>query len=43
MASNVQERITALIGVMEPFVTYLNSVVMPDPVDEDSGSEPDSA
>ncbi|KAJ5571401.1 hypothetical protein N7535_005061 [Penicillium sp. DV-2018c] len=27
---DAQERITALIGVMEPFVTYLNSVVMPD-------------
>ncbi|KAF4234561.1 hypothetical protein CNMCM6805_008536 [Aspergillus fumigatiaffinis] len=43
MASNVQERIAAIIGVMEPFVTYLNSVVMPDPVDQDSGSESDSA
>ncbi|KAG2002669.1 hypothetical protein GB937_009633 [Aspergillus fischeri] len=43
LASNVQERIAAVIGVMEPFVTYLNSVVMPDPVDEDSGSESDSA
>ncbi|KAJ5772432.1 hypothetical protein N7520_002961 [Penicillium odoratum] len=30
MAADVQDRIVALIGVMEPFVTYLNSVVMPD-------------
>ncbi|GIK06211.1 hypothetical protein Aspvir_001855 [Aspergillus viridinutans] len=43
MASNVQERIAAIIGVMEPFVTYLNSVVMPDPVDQDTGSDSDSA
>ncbi|GFF56204.1 hypothetical protein IFM61606_05341 [Aspergillus udagawae] len=43
MASNVQERIAAIIGVMEPFVTYLNSVVMPDPVDQDTGSESESA
>ncbi|KAF7182661.1 hypothetical protein CNMCM7691_002322 [Aspergillus felis] len=43
MASNVQERIAAIIGVMEPFVTYLNSVIMPDLVDQDTGSESDSA
>ncbi|KAJ5560413.1 hypothetical protein N7513_002812 [Penicillium frequentans] len=30
MAADAQDRIVALIGVMEPFVTYLNSVVMPD-------------
>ncbi|KAJ5241906.1 Conserved hypothetical protein CHP02453 [Penicillium citrinum] len=30
MATDAQHRIAALIGVMEPFVTYLNSVVMPD-------------
>ncbi|KAJ5731604.1 uncharacterized protein N7483_006112 [Penicillium malachiteum] len=30
MAADVQERIVSLIGVMEPFVTYINSVVMPD-------------
>ncbi|BCR89631.1 DUF2461 domain-containing protein [Aspergillus chevalieri] len=41
MNANVQERIAGLIGIMEPFVTYLNSVVMPDPVGEEpsSGSE----
>ncbi|KAJ5194422.1 Conserved hypothetical protein CHP02453 [Penicillium cf. griseofulvum] len=27
---DAQEKIVALVGVMEPFVTYLNSVVMPD-------------
>ncbi|EKV15225.1 hypothetical protein PDIG_27550 [Penicillium digitatum PHI26] len=27
---DAQEKIAALVGVMEPFVTYLNSVVMPD-------------
>ncbi|KAL4956244.1 hypothetical protein BDW69DRAFT_91545 [Aspergillus filifer] len=27
---DAQEKIAALIGIMEPFVTYLNSVVMPD-------------
>ncbi|KAJ5502688.1 Conserved hypothetical protein CHP02453 [Penicillium fimorum] len=27
---DAQEKITALVGIMEPFVTYLNSVVMPD-------------
>ncbi|KAF4153302.1 hypothetical protein CNMCM6936_000670 [Aspergillus lentulus] len=43
MASNVQERLAAIVGVMEPFVTYLNSVVMPDPVEQDSGSESDFA
>ncbi|KAL4781587.1 hypothetical protein BJX76DRAFT_13035 [Aspergillus varians] len=31
-----QEKIVALIGIMEPFVTYLNSVVMPDPAAQDS-------
>ncbi|KAJ6095274.1 hypothetical protein N7486_006020 [Penicillium sp. IBT 16267x] len=30
MAADAQDRIVALIGVMEPFVTYLNNVVMPD-------------
>ncbi|KAJ5742756.1 uncharacterized protein N7511_011157 [Penicillium nucicola] len=28
--SDAQEKITALVAIMEPFVTYLNSVVMPD-------------
>ncbi|KAJ5305751.1 hypothetical protein N7508_004766 [Penicillium antarcticum] len=28
--SNAQEKIAALMAIMEPFVTYLNSVVMPD-------------
>ncbi|KAJ5607692.1 Conserved hypothetical protein CHP02453 [Penicillium hordei] len=27
---DAQEKIASLVGVMEPFVTYLNSVVMPD-------------
>ncbi|KAJ5263246.1 Conserved hypothetical protein CHP02453 [Penicillium angulare] len=30
MAADAQERIVTLIGIMEPLVTYLNSVVMPD-------------
>ncbi|PWY90513.1 hypothetical protein BO94DRAFT_463069 [Aspergillus sclerotioniger CBS 115572] len=38
LSPNAQERIAALIGIMEPFVTYLNSVVMPDPAQEESGS-----
>ncbi|KAL4883854.1 hypothetical protein BJY04DRAFT_183368 [Aspergillus karnatakaensis] len=32
LSPDAQAKIAALIGVMEPFVTYLNSVVMPDPV-----------
>ncbi|PLB49206.1 hypothetical protein P170DRAFT_177580 [Aspergillus steynii IBT 23096] len=38
---DAQDKIAALIGVIEPFVTYLNSVVMPDAVDpvNHSGSE----
>ncbi|KAF7587473.1 hypothetical protein BBP40_007194 [Aspergillus hancockii] len=41
MSPNAQDKIAALIGIMEPFVTYLNSVVMPDPEDLDAnfGSE----
>ncbi|KAJ6151295.1 hypothetical protein N7470_007889, partial [Penicillium chermesinum] len=31
MAADAQDRIVSLIGIMEPFVTHLNSVVMPDP------------
>ncbi|KAL4936743.1 hypothetical protein BDV06DRAFT_86459 [Aspergillus oleicola] len=31
LSPNAQEKIATLIGIMEPFVTYLNSVVMPDP------------
>ncbi|OOF93461.1 hypothetical protein ASPCADRAFT_173248 [Aspergillus carbonarius ITEM 5010] len=38
LSPNAPERIAALIGIMEPFVTYLNSVVMPDPAQEESGS-----
>ncbi|KAJ5203681.1 Conserved hypothetical protein CHP02453 [Penicillium cinerascens] len=30
LAPDAQDRIAALVGVMEPFVTYLNSIVMPD-------------
>ncbi|KAL6239572.1 hypothetical protein BDW75DRAFT_121777 [Aspergillus navahoensis] len=30
VSSDAQDKIAALIGIMEPFVTYLNSVVMPD-------------
>ncbi|KAL4917771.1 hypothetical protein BDW62DRAFT_201555 [Aspergillus aurantiobrunneus] len=36
LSSDAQEKIAALIGIMEPFVTYLNSVVMPDPADQGS-------
>ncbi|KAJ4525317.1 hypothetical protein HRR86_000946 [Exophiala dermatitidis] len=32
------QKIVELIGVMVPFVTYLNSVVMPDEDDEDESS-----
>ncbi|KAJ5887449.1 hypothetical protein N7495_007490 [Penicillium taxi] len=31
MEKGAQDRIATLIEIMEPFVTYLNSVVMPDP------------
>ncbi|RDW72626.1 DUF2461 domain-containing protein [Aspergillus mulundensis] len=30
LSPDAQDKIAALIGIMEPFVTYLNSVVMPD-------------
>ncbi|KAL4904696.1 hypothetical protein BDW74DRAFT_27773 [Aspergillus multicolor] len=30
LSPDAQEKIAALIGIMEPFVSYLNSVVMPD-------------
>ncbi|KAF7717910.1 Uncharacterized protein PECH_002687 [Penicillium ucsense] len=30
LSTNAQDRISALIEILEPFVTYLNSVVMPD-------------
>ncbi|KAL2830228.1 hypothetical protein BDW59DRAFT_141275 [Aspergillus cavernicola] len=36
LGSDAQEKIANLIGIMEPFVTYLNSVVMPDPVGQGS-------
>ncbi|KAE8372239.1 hypothetical protein BDV26DRAFT_104516 [Aspergillus bertholletiae] len=42
MSPNAQDKIAALIGIMEPFVTYLNSVVMPDPEDMDSSSGSES-
>ncbi|OJK02039.1 hypothetical protein ASPACDRAFT_40861 [Aspergillus aculeatus ATCC 16872] len=35
LSPNVQDRIAALVEIMEPFVTYLNSVVMPDAMEED--------
>ncbi|OJJ38187.1 hypothetical protein ASPWEDRAFT_35776 [Aspergillus wentii DTO 134E9] len=41
MSPNAQEKIATLIGIMEPFVTYLNSVVMPDPADQDPSSDSD--
>ncbi|KAL4740725.1 hypothetical protein BDV11DRAFT_87036 [Aspergillus similis] len=34
VSPDAQEKIAALIGIMEPFVTYLNSVVMPDAASE---------
>ncbi|PYH97679.1 hypothetical protein BO71DRAFT_416851 [Aspergillus ellipticus CBS 707.79] len=37
-SASARERIAALIGIMEPFVTYLNSVVMPDPAQQESDS-----
>ncbi|KAA8643446.1 DUF2461 domain-containing protein [Aspergillus tanneri] len=44
LSPNAQDKIVALIGIMEPFVTYLNSVVMPDLVDPGniSASESDA-
>ncbi|KAE8147296.1 hypothetical protein BDV25DRAFT_160631 [Aspergillus avenaceus] len=41
MRPNAQENVATLIGIMEPFVTYLNSIVMPDPehLERTSGSE----
>ncbi|RAL11000.1 DUF2461 domain-containing protein [Aspergillus homomorphus CBS 101889] len=41
LSPKAQERIAALVEIMEPFVTYLNSVVMPDAMQEDvdTGSE----
>jgi hypothetical protein len=34
VSPDAQDKIAALIGIMEPFVTYLNSVVMPDAASE---------
>ncbi|OJJ43108.1 hypothetical protein ASPZODRAFT_1218075 [Penicilliopsis zonata CBS 506.65] len=39
LGPTVQEKIATLIGTMEPFVTYLNKVVMPDPGAQDSTDE----
>ncbi|PLN78554.1 hypothetical protein BDW42DRAFT_187298 [Aspergillus taichungensis] len=41
-STGAQDRIAVLIGIMEPFVTYLNSVVMPDTVGLDISSESES-
>ncbi|KAL2846262.1 hypothetical protein BJX68DRAFT_126552 [Aspergillus pseudodeflectus] len=38
LSPDAQEKIATLIGIMEPFVTYLNSVVMPDPGGHDTSS-----
>ncbi|KAK2782143.1 hypothetical protein FQN52_001077 [Onygenales sp. PD_12] len=36
------DRVARIVGIMEPFVTYLNSVVMPDPpIDEDPSDDDD--
>ncbi|KAL1970338.1 hypothetical protein VTN77DRAFT_5498 [Rasamsonia byssochlamydoides] len=39
LSPNAQEKIVDLIGVMVPFVTYLNGVVMPDPVDDEPSGD----
>ncbi|KAL3460658.1 hypothetical protein BJX64DRAFT_180356 [Aspergillus heterothallicus] len=38
LSPDAQDKIANLIGIMEPFVTYLNSVVMPDPGSHDTSS-----
>ncbi|KAL1982477.1 hypothetical protein VTN96DRAFT_1268 [Rasamsonia emersonii] len=43
LSPNAQEKIADLIGVMVPFVTYLNSVVMPDPADDEPSGDHGSA
>ncbi|KAI9044920.1 DUF2461 domain-containing protein [Aspergillus affinis] len=40
---DAQAKIAALIGIVEPFVTYLNGVVMPDAVDPVNNSENESS
>ncbi|KAK2795893.1 hypothetical protein FQN50_009671 [Emmonsiellopsis sp. PD_5] len=35
------DRVARIVGILEPFVTYLNSVVMPDPIDEDPSDDDD--
>ncbi|KAH8431600.1 DUF2461 domain-containing protein [Aspergillus melleus] len=40
---DAQAKIAALIGIVEPFVTYLNGVVMPDAVDPANNSENESS
>ncbi|KAL2217225.1 hypothetical protein M432DRAFT_549948 [Thermoascus aurantiacus ATCC 26904] len=41
LSPDAQDRIAELVGIMVPFVTYLNSVVMPDPPVEDEESYSD--
>ncbi|GAD97878.1 conserved hypothetical protein [Paecilomyces variotii No. 5] len=36
LSADAQDKIAELVGIMVPFVTYLNSIVMPDPVDNES-------
>ncbi|KAG2419001.1 hypothetical protein HFD88_002105 [Aspergillus terreus] len=43
LSPEAQDRIATFIGILEPFVTYLNSVVMPDSVELDDVSESDDA
>ncbi|KAJ0424297.1 hypothetical protein BJY00DRAFT_309213 [Aspergillus carlsbadensis] len=38
LSPDAQEKVATLIGIMEPFVTYLNNVVMPDPGGHDTSS-----
>ncbi|KAL3472336.1 hypothetical protein BJX99DRAFT_235759 [Aspergillus californicus] len=39
LSADAQDKIATLIGIMEPFVTYLNSVVMPDPAGQGAASD----
>ncbi|KAL1956399.1 hypothetical protein VTO42DRAFT_7382 [Malbranchea cinnamomea] len=39
LGPDAQDRLAHLVGILVPFVTWINSVVMPDPNDDDSGDE----
>ncbi|KAL2007535.1 hypothetical protein VTN00DRAFT_8973 [Thermoascus crustaceus] len=43
LSPDAQDTIAELVGIMVPFVTYLNSVVMPDPADDSDEESDDGA